>query len=56
MQAIYKSHRTTIDGAFSLTFELSENMADQINKVYHSRNEPLYLVVMTEAEFQKKKK
>lgn len=56
LQAVYKSHRTTVDGAFSITFELPENMADEVNKVYHKRNEAIYIVVMTEEEFQKKKK
>jgi hypothetical protein len=51
IEGIYKAHRTTIDGAFSITFEASEQMADQINEVYRMRNEALYVVVMTEAEF-----
>ena len=52
LQAIYKSHRTTIDGAFSITFEMGEDMADQVNAVFHKRELPLYLVVMSEEEYQ----
>jgi len=51
LQAIYKSHRTTVDGSFAITFEAGEHMADQINAVYHKREQPLYVVVMTEEEY-----
>ncbi len=50
LQAIYKSHRTTVDGSFAITFEAGEHMADEINAVYHKREQPLYVVVMTEDE------
>lgn len=53
IQAIYKSHRTTIDGAFSITFEMGEDMADCVNEVYKLRGEPLYVVVMSEEEHSK---
>ena len=51
LQANYKSHRVTQDGAFSLTFELGEHMANEVNDVYRLRDESLYLVVLTEAEY-----
>lgn len=51
LQAIYKSHRTTIDGGFVLSFDLTEDMAEAINQVYHKRESNLYVVVMTEDEF-----
>jgi hypothetical protein len=53
LQCVYKSHRTTVDGAFSLTFELPENMADNVNAVYRKRDEALYIVVLTENDYQK---
>ena len=52
LEAVYKSHRTTMDGALSITFEVGENMADNINAVYHKREQPLYIVVMTEDEYK----
>jgi hypothetical protein len=52
LQAVYKSHRTTADKAFSITFELGEDMADCVNDVYKLRSEPLYVIVMTDAEYQ----
>lgn len=51
LQAVYKSHRTTADGGFSLTLELAENMADMINNVYRMRDEQLFVVVMTQQQF-----
>lgn len=55
LQCIYKSHRTTADGAFSITFELPENMADQVNEVYRLRDSALYLVIMREEQFNQQK-
>lgn len=51
LQAVYKSHRTTADGGFSLTLELGEHMADKVNDVYRLRDESLFIVVMTEAQY-----
>lgn len=51
LQAVYKSHRTTADGGFSLTLELGEHMADSVNDVYRMRDEALFVVVMTQQQY-----
>lgn len=50
ISCVYKSHRTTADGGFSVTFDAPEDAADQINEIFKKKNERLYVVVMTEEE------
>lgn len=51
LQAVYKSHRTTADGGFALTLDLGEHMADELNEVFRMRDQSLFVVCMTEAEY-----
>lgn len=54
LQAIYKKHSTTVDGGIILSFDLPEDQGDAVNQVYKLKGEPLYLVVLTEAEYSAK--
>lgn len=51
IKAAYKSHRTTADGGFALTFDIPEDCADDVNDIFKKKNELLILVVMTENEY-----
>jgi len=54
LQAVYKSHRTTVDGGLSITFDVGEHMADEVNDIFRMRDVALLVVVMTEAEYYAK--
>jgi hypothetical protein len=56
MNCVYKSHRSTADGGFSISFDVSEDCADQINEIFKKKNDRLILVVMTEEESKSKLK
>lgn len=51
IQAIFNKATTTIDGGWNITFSVSEDQAGQITEIAALRNEPLYLVIMTEKEY-----
>ena len=55
IQAIFNKATTTIDGGWNITFSVSEDQAGQITEIAALRNEPLYLVIMTEKEYSQSK-
>lgn len=50
LEAVYKSHRTTVDGGISLTLDLPASEADNINALYKLAGQLLHVVVMTEEQ------
>lgn len=56
MEAIYKTHRTTVDGGISLTLELPKDEADNVNKLYKLEGQSLHVVVMTDSQLDDSKR
>lgn len=55
MEAVYKTHRTTVDGGISLTLDLPATEADNINRLFKLNGELLHVVVLTEAQINNAK-
>lgn len=51
VQAIFTKASTTVDGGWRISFDVSESEAKAVTDIAQLKNEALYLVVMTEAEF-----
>jgi hypothetical protein len=51
LQAIFSKATTTVDGGWNVTFATHEAMSKQITEITALREEALYVVVMTEAEY-----
>lgn len=51
LQCILDACRTTKDGGWVVAFACGQDQVKQISQVSGLRDEPLYLVVMTEAEY-----
>lgn len=56
MQAIYKTHRITMDGGISLTLELPSDEADNVNKLYKLNGQSLHVVIMTDQQLNDSKR
>lgn len=52
IQAVFKSARSLVDGGWVISFDTHEGMVDQVTQVAKRKEESLYLVVMTESEFE----
>lgn len=52
LQAVFDSMRTTVDGGVKFTFAAHEGMTETVAKLQKLRGEPLFLVVMTEEQFE----
>ncbi len=52
IQAIFNKATTTIDGGWNVTFSTHDSMSKQVTEITALREESLYLIVMTEAEYQ----
>lgn len=52
LQAIFSKATTTVDGGWNVTFSTAEHMGKEITELSKLREEGLFVVVMTEQEYE----
>jgi hypothetical protein len=51
IQAVFQGARTTADGGWRISFDCSEQMAQEVTEIAALRNDVVYVVVLSEKEY-----